>query len=334
MLAAEPRVDRKTIHNETAALMKWKIVKSKWPASINSSIIVSIGGFGESEAIDFSAPITRGNASPVLYGIESSSCNRPPTEDDVLHTQRLQNFNNALNDQEAEALFATIVCPYVRVPMLFSFFDRDRLTCLCNHKIRALLEGGIFEPSYWQPEYRMQDGFDYAPVKSPTELATERGVLWNELFFSPVCTLAPLFELLDYAYNLGTNQKYEGPYVPIVLFVFRVHVQIEGVYRQVLLCPTREKTPEDEELLSRLCHFRSVRARQTLAPWIDQARSAHDTFSLCRFLAHMLLSCPPVPKEDTSTDALDQQDILLLYPTMSCKTVSRLKLTSDWRRHW
>ena len=31
--SAEPCVDRKTIHNETSALMKWKIVKSKWPAS-------------------------------------------------------------------------------------------------------------------------------------------------------------------------------------------------------------------------------------------------------------------------------------------------------------
>lgn len=320
MLAAEPRVDRKIIYTETSAMLKWKIAKSKWPSSVNTSIIVSIAGFGnDGVALSFEAPVCPGSANPAIYGIESSRRGHPPTEDDVLHAQRLQNFNNALNDQEAEALFTTIVCPYVRVPLLFSFFDRDRLTCLCALKIRSLLEGGIFEPGAWLSEDSIQDAFAFAPVKDPAELATERGILWNELFYSPACTLTPLFELLDHAYNLGEKQTYQGSYAPIVLFVFRVHVQIEGVYRQVLLHPKRERKAEDEGLLSQLCHFRSVRARQTFAPWIDQARSAHDTFGLCRMLVHMLLSCPPLPKEDTSTDALDQQDVLLLYPTMSCE---------------
>lgn len=322
MLAAEPHVDRKTIYKEAAAMLKWKITKSKWPSSINTSIVVSIAGFDkDADALSFEAAVSAGDVNPQLYGIESSRRGRPPTEDDVLHAQRLQNFNNALNDHEAEALFATIVCPYVRVPLLFSFFDRDHLTCLCSLKIRALLEGGIFEPGGWLSEDSIQDAFAFAPVKDPAELATERGVLWNELFYSPTCTLAPLLELLDHAYTLGAKQKYQGSYVSIVLFLFRMHVQIEGVYRQVLLHPQRERKAEDEELLSQLCHFRSVRARQTFVPWIDQARSAHDTFGLCRMLVHMLLSCPPLPQEDTATDALDEQDVLLLYSTMSCELI-------------
>eukprot|EP01046_Picozoa_sp_COSAG06_P069366 COSAG06_NODE_18886_length_863_cov_1.439791_2_plen_120_part_01 len=118
--------------------------------------------------------------------------------------------------------------------------------------------------------------------------------------YSPACTLTPLFELLDLAYNLGAGQKYQGPYVPIVLFLFRVHVHLEGVFRQVLL--TRQTTTVDEELLSQLCKFRSVRARQTFVPWIEESRGAHDTFALCRMMAHMMLSVPPLPKEDASTD--------------------------------
>eukprot|EP01046_Picozoa_sp_COSAG06_P069365 COSAG06_NODE_18886_length_863_cov_1.439791_1_plen_130_part_00 len=129
-----------------------------------------MSAFDEKEKIDLSAKISPGTASPHLYGITSSSGKGPPTEDDVLHTQRMQSFDNALNDQEAESLFSSLVCPYVRVPMLFNFFDRDRLTCLCAHKIRALLEGGIFEPGRWGSS--AANAFEFAPVKEPGELAT------------------------------------------------------------------------------------------------------------------------------------------------------------------
>eukprot|EP01050_Picozoa_sp_SAG11_P001553 SAG11_NODE_68_length_18649_cov_29.058005_10_plen_86_part_00 len=53
----------------------------------------------------------------------------------------LQNFGNSLNDQETERLFTSLVCDYVRIPMLMQFFDRDRLTTLCSGKLRALLDG-------------------------------------------------------------------------------------------------------------------------------------------------------------------------------------------------
>ena len=315
MLAADPKVDRTSIHSETSAQIKWEIEKSKWPQTMNSSIIVSLTAFDATAKMDFSAKTSAGNAGPHMYGIESSSKSRPASEDDVLHTARMENFDNALNDQETETLFGALVCEYVRVPMLLNFFDRDRLTCLCAHKIRVLLEGGIFEPGRWGKLDDLSNAFEFAPVQNAEELATEKGLLWNELYFSPASMLTPLFDLLDHAYTLAIEQDYQGPYVAIVLFIFRLHVHLEAVFRQVL--HVRDKTSTDAALLIQLSQFRSVRARHTFIPWIEQSRSAHDTFALCRMMTHMLLSVPPLPKEDLSMDGLNEQDVKLLYPTMS-----------------
>eukprot|EP00329_Picozoa_sp_Boothbay-MS584-11_P007954 69694_1 len=171
--AAEPKVDRTTVHDESSAIVKWKIKKSKWPCSINSAIIVSLKAFGANDATDFTAAVSPGNACLKTYGIEPSNQRHTASEDDVLHTQHMHNFDNALNDQEAEALFGALTCEYIRIPMLVKFFDRDHLTCLCAQKIQTLLEGGLFEPGHWGNVEGLSNAFTFAPVKHANELATE-----------------------------------------------------------------------------------------------------------------------------------------------------------------
>ena len=315
MLASAPGVDRTKVHSEYEAELKFSIKKSKWPASVNKEIILEVNGFTSRSGLRVSAPVSPGSADPAQYGIKSTTP-RGASEDDVLHAERLDNFNNALNEKEAETLFGSLVCPYNRVPMLINFFDRDRLTCLCASKIRKLLDAGIFEPSTWAKRDD-RASFEFAPVKEEKLLATQHGILFNELFHSPSTTIAPLFELLKLAYTLASEQQFDGPYVQIILFVFRLHVYIEGVYRQVLCA--RRPTDTDEGLLQQLATYREVDGRTAIKPWMVQARAQHDTFGVSQMMVHLMLTVPPLPKEQPSggDTRLERQDIHILYSAMA-----------------
>ena len=157
------KVDRTVMHQSAHTNLKFSIQKSLWPCGINTKIVLDIKGFKGEKTVEMGAPEPLGRADPKLYGIKSSETSSV-SEDDVLHTPTLQNFEHSLNDQEAEQvkasrcsptspeiaapffglvtdsledrgsfqLFTALVCPYVRVPLLVNFFDKNRLTTLCR----------------------------------------------------------------------------------------------------------------------------------------------------------------------------------------------------------
>ena len=92
---------------------------------------------------------SRGHRFPSL-AIPMSYCeDQIRTEDDVLHieNQRLPNFDNCITQRDSELLLSYLTVPYLRVPLILSFFStEDRIHCLKNEELKTLLEAVLFEP--------------------------------------------------------------------------------------------------------------------------------------------------------------------------------------------
>ena len=73
-----------------------------------------------------------------------------PSEDDVLHAERLPGFGDTLSREESETLLSYLTVEYIRIPLVVGFFaSRDRPTYLFNPQLQALLRAVLFEPGTW-----------------------------------------------------------------------------------------------------------------------------------------------------------------------------------------
>lgn len=70
------------------------------------------------------------------------------TEDDILHIRELSDFNGALGQRDTELLLTALTVPYLRIPLVTSFFaTEDRIHALKNDTLKNLLDSVVFEPS-------------------------------------------------------------------------------------------------------------------------------------------------------------------------------------------
>jgi len=71
------------------------------------------------------------------------------TEDDILHSPWLEDFEGSLSQEDAEQMFTILTAPYVRIPLILEFFAQERAGSLFNERLRALLMQALFEPREW-----------------------------------------------------------------------------------------------------------------------------------------------------------------------------------------
>ena len=58
----------------------------------------------------------------------------------------------ALGQHDAELLLSYLTVPYLRVPLVVSFFATDdRIHSLQSHKLQLLFEAALFEPGHHLP---------------------------------------------------------------------------------------------------------------------------------------------------------------------------------------
>ena len=68
-------------------------------------------------------------------------------EDDVLHVKRLPDFGGRISQRNSELLVSYLTAPYLRIPLTLAFFaHQERLNSLGSEKLRALMDGILFEP--------------------------------------------------------------------------------------------------------------------------------------------------------------------------------------------
>lgn len=154
--------------------------------------------------------VKRGEMPPVhrfASMAQPSEYTRPyyiESEDDVLHMWELPDFGEldvantrALGQQDAELLLSYLTVPYLRVPLVISFFaSDDRIHALQSPTLQALLDAVLFEPGAHLPlDSAGQEPID-VPTSAPSLLSTPHHLLLNELTHSPDTLLAGVMTLL------------------------------------------------------------------------------------------------------------------------------------------
>ena len=119
-------------------------------------------------------------------------------EEDVLHSQSfLDTIGESLSKEDAEKFLTFFTTPYIRIPLILSFFTPEKVSVLFQKPIRHMLERVLFEPhtltDYSSPEdpsirSQMFSVGEKALVKSvpvmasqPWKLGSKFGLLINEL---------------------------------------------------------------------------------------------------------------------------------------------------------
>ena len=146
-------------------------------------------------------------ATPSFYVESKQDVKR---EDDVLYIQNLPSFEDkygqVLGQRDSELLISYLTVPYLRIPLVFSFFaTEDRIHKLQSEKLRDILDSVLFEPGKHLSVELSNVTPTMVPTRSPELLATSYGMLLNELVRSPNNIVSPALSLLKGAVELDTG---------------------------------------------------------------------------------------------------------------------------------
>ena len=152
------------------------------------------------------------------------------SEDDVLHltNAELPSFNGRVSPMEAEYLLQVLTAPYLRLPLLLSFFSpQHRVSALAEPSIQEMLDSVLFEPGLWHHR---------AGKTAPTEVpaatrdcfGTPVGLLVNELHHAPALLTKWLLELGDNVLDLDMGRYRPSGSSLAILYVLRLLVRVEG----------------------------------------------------------------------------------------------------------
>ena len=155
------------------------------------------------------------------------------TEDDILHLRELNDFEQSLGQRDSELLLSALTVPYVRIPIVVSFFaTEDRVHALKSEVLRNLLDSVVFEPGRY-----LHKGSAEAPTEVPTKdeklLNTPYGLLLNELARSPSQVVLCTIKLLKLALGLDAG-SYFASQSTIIMYLLRFGCRVENHIRFVL----------------------------------------------------------------------------------------------------
>ena len=201
------------------------------------------------------------------------------TEDDVLHSPTLYNFDNNLAQEDAEAFVSALTTPYLRIPLVLAFLSDDRLGCLFNAEIQHLLLRVLFEPlSYFDARPYIEKGaviVEAVPIEPKKRglLGTPYGLLVNEITHGPAGVVEPLLAL-GYRIVSMCVGSYDASFVSLLDYIVRIVCRVEGVIVFVLesgrVTVDVHTAAELERLLTRLRTFTLGPVRRELLRFIVQ----------------------------------------------------------------
>ena len=173
------------------------------------------------------------------------------SEDDVIYRPNLPSFDNAygqvLNQRDSELLISYLTVPYMRLPLLITFFStEDRIHKLQSPELRNILDSVLFEPGKYLPV----DMGGVEPLMVPTIhkdlLATPYGLLLNEMYRSPESLLRAVLALLKNALAVDTGSVVDegaerfNTSTVIILYITRLGCRVDN-YISFLIDWTRGK---------------------------------------------------------------------------------------------
>lgn len=155
------------------------------------------------------------------------------TEDDILHLKELPDFDGKLGQRDSELLLSALTVPYLRIPIVVSFFaTEDRIHALQSPVLQQLLDSVVFEPGRYLHKGKAKAP-EFVPSKDETLLNTPYGLLINELARSPTQVMKATTQLLKLALALDTG-SYFASQSDIILYVMRFGCRVENFVTFVL----------------------------------------------------------------------------------------------------
>lgn len=157
------------------------------------------------------------------------------TEDDLLYQRSLPNFADEktgrpmLRPSDSEALLSYLTVPYLRQPLLLSFFTtQDRSNCLRQGTLQKILQATMLEPGKLLYPEDMQKIPEYVPAIAEEEhlVASPFSQILTELSHGPAQILTAVGKLMALTLSLATSVTSET--VPAILFSVRLAVRVES----------------------------------------------------------------------------------------------------------
>jgi len=271
------------------------------------------------------------------------------TEDDVLHIRNLPGFevqesrtfkdeNGVLKEvkvnrvvigqKDSELLMSYLTVPYMRVPLVISFFaTEDRIHSLRSPKLRNLLDSVMFEPGVYLP-LNMTYEPKFVPAKNEALLATPYGLLINEIHRSPDAVLQSVIKLLELAMDLDTG-SFKSSTVDIILYVIRLccrvdnyidfMIQLENKTHECIRTPLRDVKVTEKTLIKLEAYQKQLRkllrhrVHDMVEGYIVEAMNEanarendevvdKNTKVACRMHTHLILIYRNVPMQDLTLE--------------------------------
>lgn len=165
----------------------------------------------------------------------------PPikTEDDVIYRPNLPSFEDTygqvLNQRDSELLISYLTVPYMRLPLLITFFSsEDRIHKLQCLALRQIFDSVMFEPGKYLAMHMGGVEPLMVPTLYPELLATSYGLLMNELYRSPDTVIRSILTLLKGALAVDTGSvvdegaKEFNTSTMIILYITRLGCRVEN----------------------------------------------------------------------------------------------------------
>jgi thiol-disulfide isomerase/thioredoxin len=165
------------------------------------------------------------------------------SESDVLHQWDLPDFGSlevgqarALGQQDSEMLLSFLTVPYMRVPLVVSFFSSDdRIHSLQSEKLQNILDATLFEPSNHLAAKHSNLVPTDVPSSAPHLLATAHGLLLNELCCSPEVLVTGILKLLRQGMDLDTGSA-KSSTASIILYLVRLGSRLDNAMSFLIQC--------------------------------------------------------------------------------------------------
>jgi thiol-disulfide isomerase/thioredoxin len=208
-----------------------------------------VGGFklpgGDLELLSAKPRVKRGEEVPTTRFASLADPNeytrpsRVEGEDDLLHMWDLPDFGElaspdqnaaakALGQHDAELLLSYLTVPYLRIPLVISFFaSEDRIHLLQAPKLQALFDAVLFEPGTFLPKHSAELEPVDVPTSAPELLGTAHHMLLNELMHSPKTLVEGVLKLAHQATDLDTG-TFKASTTTVILYVVRLASRFEN----------------------------------------------------------------------------------------------------------
>ncbi|CAJ1341409.1 unnamed protein product [Effrenium voratum] len=222
-----------------AAYLAWNVANESevFGPPTNRGAIFQVSAFGQDHVLKTNEPNYRPKPSASGHRYASAALASKytgravvRTEDDLLYLRSLPTFEDRLRPSDSEALLSFLTVPYIRMPLMLSFFtSADRVNCLFSDTLRSILHAVVLEPGKFLMPGRWNECPQMVPAASAAEaelLATPFGQLLTELSCSPKMPLSLSGRLLELALVLANSVTSDT--VGVVLFAVRVAARVES----------------------------------------------------------------------------------------------------------